>query len=248
LAADGCVRSNRLQVRLSSVDRAHLTKLAFYLETDAPVRDYFIGGVHRSEFQVTSNTLVEGLAAHGVVPRKTFILRWPNLLPDILLRHYLRGYVDGDGNFYSSDGYASFSLAGTQAFCLEARRYLASTLNLPAVRLRRNSKTWSLTYGGTRQVRRIQQFLYNDATVFLARKRAVKIKPAKLKAFRRERGLTKTRLCEEAGVSYQTVYRIESGWIRQDRGQGPPRGVHTDTLAKIASALGVEPSELAKAS
>jgi hypothetical protein len=39
--------------------------------------------VHRSEFQVTSNTLVEGLAAHGVVPRKTFILRWPNLLPDI---------------------------------------------------------------------------------------------------------------------------------------------------------------------
>lgn len=58
LAANGCVQGNRLQVCLSSRDRQHLVHLASCLRTNAPIKDYFIGGVYRSEFRVTSKQLV----------------------------------------------------------------------------------------------------------------------------------------------------------------------------------------------
>ena len=113
-----------------------------------------------------------------------------------------------------------------------------------------SSRPW---YRG--RVRRIHQFLYNDATVSLAGNRTVQIRPAylevnltKLKTLRKERGLTQEQLCEEASVSYKTVHRLESGWTRKDRGQGPPRGVRASTNRKLAQALDVEPSELVKAS
>lgn len=97
LAADGCVRGNRLQVCLSSRDRQHLVNLASCLGTNAPVRNYFIGGVHRSGFRVTSQQVVADLSAHSIVPRKSLILRWPEHLSPESLRHYLRGYMHGEG-------------------------------------------------------------------------------------------------------------------------------------------------------
>ncbi len=59
----------------------------------------------------------------------------------------------------------------------------------------------------------------------------------KLKELRRQRVMTITQLAEKAGVSKNTISKAERG------GSVYPSSVH-----KIASALGVEPSELVKAS
>jgi transcriptional regulator with XRE-family HTH domain len=56
----------------------------------------------------------------------------------------------------------------------------------------------------------------------------------RLRELRRERVLSLRELEERAGVSYNTIWRIEDG--RQ--------GAHPRTVRKLAEALGVAPKEL----
>lgn len=58
----------------------------------------------------------------------------------------------------------------------------------------------------------------------------------RLRELRRDRVLSMRELEGLAGVSYNTIWRIEAG--RQ--------GAHPRTLRKLAEALGVEPRELVK--
>lgn len=56
----------------------------------------------------------------------------------------------------------------------------------------------------------------------------------KLKELRRIRVLTLRELEEESGVSYNTIWRLETGKTE----------AHPRTIRRIAKTLGVDPSEL----
>ena len=56
-----------------------------------------------------------------------------------------------------------------------------------------------------------------------------------LKGYRNKKGWSQEKLAREAGVSYQTVIKIERGYIRSPR---------LDTILKIAKALGVSLDDL----
>lgn len=56
----------------------------------------------------------------------------------------------------------------------------------------------------------------------------------KLKELREERALSQRELAKEAGITHNTIYRIENGQTH-----AWPR-----TIRKLAKALGVEPKEL----
>jgi len=58
-----------------------------------------------------------------------------------------------------------------------------------------------------------------------------------LKGYRNKKGWSQEKLAREAGVSYQTVIKIERGYIRSPR---------LDTILKIAKALGVSLDNLIK--
>lgn len=189
LAADGGVYGNRVEVGLARKDREHLDRLKLALRTDYPIRDRlkrprgYEAGFPSSRLALVSRQMVDGLARHGVRPRKTFTHEWPDFLPPVLLRHYLRGYVDGDGGFYASSSgnrkahYAPnlvFSFIATHAFCEGARTYLIANAGCnPKVKVRTHSASdmGILHYGGVLQVSRIYSLLYGDATVWLPRKR-----------------------------------------------------------------------------
>jgi hypothetical protein len=120
--------------------------------------------------------MVADLEKWGVVPRKTFTLPWPSL-PGELMRHYLRGYFDGDGCFrWSSINSYAFWLVGNDLFLEGCRDYLARHCSLPSPGLyhnRHGSKIGHLVYGGNRQVLRIYRLMYEDATIFLERKQVI---------------------------------------------------------------------------
>lgn len=59
----------------------------------------------------------------------------------------------------------------------------------------------------------------------------------KLKALRASKVLTLQELSDESGVTLNTIWRLESGYNKSAR---------PSTIRKLASALGVEPSELVK--
>jgi transcriptional regulator with XRE-family HTH domain len=65
----------------------------------------------------------------------------------------------------------------------------------------------------------------------------VEVDRNRLRALRAQRVLTLGELSNESGVTLNTIWRIESGYNKSAR---------PSTIRKLASALGVEPSELVK--
>ena len=185
LAADGCVtREGRmLDVMLAVGDGEHLQRLLDALRSNYPIKmsARWMRSTGRTygmvEVRIGSARLCADLIRHGVVPRKSLILEWPDL-PWEMARHYLRGYVDGDGWFYARRRISRPSLAlkfgvmGTRGFLEAAQSLLMAECDLGRTKLYRHGKLFKLLYGGRLQVSRIFHYLYDGATVWLPRKRS----------------------------------------------------------------------------
>lgn len=196
LAADGCNTAGFMSVSASSVDHDHLLRFKCDLRSGHPVyrrvnkktgQSFGKGEGSTSSFAIRSPKLTASLAAHGVVPRKTFVLKWPGFLRPDLLRHYLRGYSDGDGCFHvawsryvrKSDGgtgqTVNWMIVGNRTFLLGAQGFLVQQIGVRRLQLSPSPNSrpeiMQLRYGGNRQMARLAHLLYDNATVYLPRKR-----------------------------------------------------------------------------
>lgn len=96
LYADGYVsKYNQIEVSLSLEDEEHLIKLKQFINTNTNI----IKDEHRCRLLFCSKELANDLAQLGCVNNKSLILQFPTeqQVPQELIRHFLRGYVDGDG-------------------------------------------------------------------------------------------------------------------------------------------------------
>lgn len=172
IGADGCVRmhvnSPRLEMCLAPKDADHLRLLRTALRSTHKVT----AAKTSCRFAICSRRLFDGLGKHGVHPRKTLTYRWPDSLSPELLRHFVRGYFDGDGSFsMTTRNQVVASVVGTEQFLMGLRSYLIRTLGFPENRLRWQTAAPRLSYGGNKQMVRFAHLLYDDATVYLNRKR-----------------------------------------------------------------------------
>ncbi len=193
IAADGCVKENgTLSVLLSQKDKGHLETLNRTLSSSYPIGNYDYGYESlchgqrvttgpSCSLQIRSHQLTQDLTRHGITPRKTWSLRWP-LLALALERHFLRGYVDGDGCFsrfipHCGSPSIAFSLIGNEPFLIDCQRLLVSRCGLPTNKLVYArpgvNESRVLSYHHRERVERIAQFLYDNSTLSLARKREV---------------------------------------------------------------------------
>lgn len=115
LYADGYVsKYNQIEVSLSLQDEEHLYKLKNFVNTNTKV----IKDDHRVRLLFCSKEMALDLAKLGCVNNKSLILTFPTKeqVPDALLRHFLRGYVDGDGCLCHTKKTQSFSITSTKEF------------------------------------------------------------------------------------------------------------------------------------
>lgn len=181
LFADGSVsvrrggREKSIRLLLQEADRDHLKTFADFLGTDKPIRTVSNGNGLAVEITAYSARMADDLIRHGCIPNKsaTMILKAPPL-PHPLQRHFIRGVFDGDGSvFVGSDGIPNLSLCGNAAF-LDAIRELI--LWHTRIEGRLHSHTIShavayLSYRGPRKANPVSNWLYENSTVFLRRKR-----------------------------------------------------------------------------
>ena len=182
IAADGSITKNStiLDITLSVKDRDHLLK--------------FIGAINGSEEMVRSKTIkseekiheasrvlvcspkmCSDLSHYGIVPKKGAVLDFPDFLEDDLMKHYLRGYFDGDGCF-STAGFApsgaqkyTVSIIATESFLLKMMDFLLF-LGITKVSLLKKYKMAIWSKGGIPQIKSFLNYIYKDSTVFLDRK------------------------------------------------------------------------------
>lgn len=179
IAADGNVHRDTLSIGLAPVDNVHLHAFVVALSgTQQVTTRQKVDGFSVATLKLNSVAMVRSLAQYGVVPRKSLTFDWPAAVPDHLIRHFLRGYIDGDGSWHWKPSRVgrptwTISLVGTDAFLCAAMAALVRSCDLRPVEIRPASKecrVMRFSYGGNRQVSRIAHWLYDDATVFLSRK------------------------------------------------------------------------------
>lgn len=97
ISADGYIRpapKRILGITLSDKDEHHIQLLKNALGSDHTITKY--GGTAR--LHIYSDFLTSALAVHGVIQNKTFTMEFPSI-PQHIIRHFIRGYFDGDGCF-----------------------------------------------------------------------------------------------------------------------------------------------------
>ena len=97
IVADGCITKNGL-LKFSSTDPELLYKIRDVMESEHPIREHWdkLSKKPIYDFMICRKYFVGSLARHGIHPRKTKSIHWPDS-PSAMFPHIARGYFDGDG-------------------------------------------------------------------------------------------------------------------------------------------------------
>ena len=129
----------------------------------------------RSRFCVNNKHLWETLNSYGCTPQKSLTLKFPDInifSSKDLIRHFIRGYFDGDGYLsYRKKNklYPAVGFIGTKEMLESIIKYT----NIPASSIRKDKRhqhnTYSLIYKLEDSLSLIN-YMYNDSTIYLDRK------------------------------------------------------------------------------
>jgi hypothetical protein len=118
---------------------------------------------------INSKKIVNKLIEHGCFPKKSLTLDWPTNVPDNLLNHFIRGYFDGDGGVSSK----VISFISSDLFCQKLKKILDEKLHIN-IKLRKRpcEKISRLYLHKMKENEILYNYLYENATLFLERKRS----------------------------------------------------------------------------
>lgn len=190
LYADGCVfpKRNSISIALQEKDRHILECLKKELKTNKPI--YISQKNNKNKnwqnsviLQINSKKISERLISLGCIANKSLALNFPSLkqMPNHLIRHFIRGYFDGDGSLCLSVrkkyNYSIISIISTLDFCLKLKKVLNTNIGINVAIhsdknfvARGNLVTKIASFGGNVQVKSFLDWIYKNATVFLQRK------------------------------------------------------------------------------
>lgn len=164
----------RLVIELQECDRDHLQKCAkFFGQPRAPFIQHKNGGKYTAyRLELNSKYLTKSLVDKGCHQTKSFNITFPNWLHHNLIRHFIRGYFDGDGCIYVHQDQLGIQIVSTKEMITAIQVLLKeidvnSHVSHPA---RYTNNTYRLDSGGSRQVLRFCKWIYNKATIYLDRK------------------------------------------------------------------------------
>ena len=174
--ADGCIYSKeyRLELSLQGADKEHLEKFAKFLKATKPdivkvYKNYKEGKYDRCRVSVRSKHLWETLNSKGCLPKKSLILTFPSsdIVPHKLVKHFIRGYVDGDGCLcITKPEKIELNVLGTQDFLRGVIDNLPLTKEYPVYQ-RKNIYAMNLWCSTAKY---IIKYLYENSTIYLTRK------------------------------------------------------------------------------
>ena len=173
LYADGYINTNKYEIELTlaEYDKEHLEKFKLFLNSNAEIKYRSKQNAYRICIQ--SKKIINDLIKLGCTQNKSLTLTFPTeeQVPKYLIHHFLRGYIDGDGSIGIYGKQARVTVIGTKAFLDEYEKIILKLLNRKKPNKRQHEgQAYSVMYNGNKQVKKIINFLYNDATIYLERK------------------------------------------------------------------------------
>lgn len=186
IAADGNIskKGNTVSVYLHKNDVELLIKMKNDL--DSNYHPTFSSALSKGKpclmslWQINSKQIKNDLIKIGLIPNKTGKLNWSLIeknIPHDLLRHFIRGFFDGDGHFgrclktqsilFGISEKGGFYLQGIKKFFNE------NGLNSKSKIFRNKQGVDVYSVGGRNKLAKIYEILYKDSTVSMDRKRKI---------------------------------------------------------------------------
>lgn len=167
---EGAKVQYQFELSLSSKDYTHLLKFADFLNYDR--KKVYCDDV-RCRLSVYSKHLWNVLNCNGCTPQKSLTLKFPRkeIFDNIfLIRHFIRGYFDGDGSIICNNNTIKFHLLGTSSFLSEIKKYLnVPELSLHILHPEKQSITKYIQTTGKKALSMFD-IIYKDSTIYLNRK------------------------------------------------------------------------------
>jgi hypothetical protein len=176
LDKDGSV----LKIDLSSKDALHLQRFADIFQREVLVyarsADKRNGRIYKTaNCAVCCAYLWNALIAKGIKQGNTLSedVSVFEHVSEELMHHFVRGFFDGDGSVYRNKKGLEFGFVGSFSFMFHLRKVIVSSVGLVAPKLNENHKITNLRWNGNGVSERFKRWLYDDATIWLERKRDV---------------------------------------------------------------------------
>jgi len=183
IAADGCIniphqRGNefrkryRISLVLSNKDIKHLEKFKSSINFSDSIKVYTNKNQNNYEtcrIVIHSQKMFNDLIDKGLTPRKSLTLLPPKNVPYELIRHWIRGYFDGDGcvHITKSTGYIIIIILSTK----EVLNYILTYSNLNSkINRQKGHKIYQIRKNGKKALTFLS-YIYNDSNIFLDRKK-----------------------------------------------------------------------------
>ena len=173
LYADGSVGSkeDKIELGLAEKDLKHIEKFKTFMNINNKISYREKTKSYRMSFR--SAQCKQDLINKGCVPKKSLILNFPNenQVPKYLIRHFIRGYFDGDGWFTNTEKCFQVGIIGTENFI---NGFLDSIENIDKKNkifdVHREDGAKRYVFGAYNDVLNFLNWIYKDATIYLDRK------------------------------------------------------------------------------
>lgn len=181
LYADGCnfIKNGNVCLGLGEQDIHILEDFKRHIQYTGEIKIIEITHKMKSkmcDLRINSKHLSMQLTNLGISSPKSLTLKFPTeeQVPNYLIHHFIRGFFDGDGYISKGRSLPVFSITTTLQFLEKTQDILMKECGLNQTKISRtngdNKNTYTMTYTGSHNCKRVRDYLYKDATVFLKRK------------------------------------------------------------------------------
>ena len=174
IAADGSVieSMNTVAIELKACDKYILEKFIEIASFKATLLKDDRDGSLRYRLSIHSKNMINHLKALSIMPRKSTnnSLRISEKIPKKLIRHFIRGYFDGDG-IAKKEGYVGF--CGSKTIIEEIHSHLINKLNISHTKITYNkwNGIYYIQWGKKEDTEKVSNYFYKDSNMlFLKRK------------------------------------------------------------------------------
>lgn len=188
LYADGCASSHKqcITIALQEDDIDILQKFNSCIKSENPLLklNNTRGEPYKQQYRlcIYSKKMYEDVIKLGCIPNKSYYLEFPteNQVPKELVRHFIRGYFDGDGSVYilnkeRKNPRTVVSFCGNSVFIIGLLRYVSNILPVdntkPYVKKTKNTENMSIRFSSKKDVKLLYTYMYTNAEYYLKRKK-----------------------------------------------------------------------------
>lgn len=155
-------------------------------------------GQKKYSITVHSKKMAGDLIKCGCPPKKSLSIRFPIFDDENLYHHFIRGYFDGDGCIWNGKRKkmtvknekkpgttrvriihnVKFHFTGNKYFITSLQDFLIKNLGFNKTNLNfrfkeRSPLVCTMEYSGRKNIKKLYDFMYKDATIFLSRKKRI---------------------------------------------------------------------------